>query len=95
MHADGDYVRDGDFPVVQETSETVITPSEAKGNNMKTCWICIPLKHIHEEARHTTILNDITSSLETTVNVLAFVGAEKARLVVNGKQQDSWLLLVT
>ena len=95
VYADHNYVGDGEIPVVQEGSESVITPSAAKGNNMKTCWICIPLKHIHKQARHTAILNDITFSLkETAKTTLAFVGVEKAQVAGGGKQQEFWLLLV-
>jgi hypothetical protein len=86
----------GEPPVMQETCLSNILPTKPKGSNMKTCWILVPLLHIHDKSRHGSILHDITSSLKTTIKKLDYVGVEKVKVKqeASGIAHAYWLILV-
>jgi hypothetical protein len=86
----------GEPPVIQETCVTNILPTKPKGSHMKTCWILVPLLHIHDKSRHGSILHDITSSLKATIRKLSYVGVEKVKVKqeASGIAHSYWLILV-
>jgi hypothetical protein len=86
----------GEPPVIQETCLSNILPTKPKGSHMKTCWILVPLLHIHDESRHGSILHHITSSLKATIRKLDYVGVEKVKVKqgASGIAHSYWLILV-
>jgi hypothetical protein len=53
----------GDSHGIQVAFMSVYLPAMNSGKSIETCWIQVPLLHIHDEPRHGTILHDFATIL--------------------------------